>query len=1689
MDYESRSSYSLLVFTFLGEKSITNKLDFNVVDIDEEPLVNLNLLTSSISEDSSANLKLGDIEIDDPEKNGISTSIVGVDSEKVSISSNGEIMLQGALDYEQKEDLEFTVQVFDGKNTVQTPIRIQIDNVNDLTASVNLAGNHLHEGATVNSTVADINVVGDNTLSYSLSGTDSSDFSVSSDGKIKLARSLSYSSKNIYDLKLKVEGRNDSVEVPFTVIIKENEAPVISPNCPNGCNLDELTALGTTVVESSRQDNDSDSVSYSLVNNFGGKFSIDQNTGKVTLSNKLDFESQNSYNLQVRATDSKNLTDTKSIALNITNVNISPEVDFKTDGPAVSEISSQIVIREDIDTLPNNQQVILVASSNFTDSNSTFSLSGSDANKFEINDLGEVRAKDLSNVSSSGGINFDDQNAYNITITESRSDESDGVQSFTLLAQNTEEDAASVTRYSAAFNSATRQGFRASADRGQSGSGDNNSIRESILTQEDISANSAVNSVQSLGHIKEESGKTQIFTNTVDNGKNEHNVDSSDWKYEFPVESNNQKESNNFYAPYHENFNQAALLTPQDNDPNENVVQQVIQSSYFSGGTGIQTVLTHKLNSSGLGKITTVQLPTNFTYYGNTFSHINISENGYIKLANSATPIAGPSGNDVSSGQQHGVPLMYLFDAANYNSPGGRPDGFKVPTEYSGSNLSNTLFPIWSYFDAAAGDDTDIRTLWNPATGKFVIGFYNLKMADVDNNEVNVEVILDTNNGEIKFVYGDFGSEFQKLDSGSNTMIGISGDFSQDQYEQVYFCDQNEDCSNFGESDATATFADNLSRTNDRNQINSMYNASLLANHGKKKITDFSTITFSPNGSNDYSFVYNDQTSNAFLNASDDGNKAGPTFLKSEIVSSGKKGSDFSFLWMNLDKAAVNITYNTGEESNPGGYANNSPNYKDGSFGTASYASATYNLLEDQITIAGIPYATSDFNLLKTQYGSNAKRVVAFAPIPIEYTSQHKNPNLETLSLTEDKKYLKYFLPQFFSSNYLDPKFDGSDELFDFDVLQENDYCQIPGALNCTYAVNNLANRNLDNPLGTTNGAYTSQAYNDNYAWVSTALSGQGTNNFIKTNRFSGTTNYVPEGQSLWYQVFKPSGKGVGLFVQLNFNCENEGSCSSTKPSYSTQSSYLSILLSDTDSRSNMAGYNLGDTGLAITGSQYFSYQRKSARNVANDGELAINYATPQIVFGITPISCASTTDYGCFWGASSSSNNWVSPTGAMITTSDPYKTQANSQLGGDMNLGVMYAMSQNDSENSSNKNYQLGTFNQAIVKQKQIDTSGEVVESTSLDDSSNSWRSQVQSSSNTWQGYLNGFMVIDDGYNQNAEGSITLSFDNQNDRVKITSSDVQFYKLPFQGSSGESNDWFRTGNNSTLLPFSYGTQASQTLNPKSSGHFSLQFGDDETNKDKIDFAHSAYINKKVFAASLKDKSSVVRAGESNVDNNVVTQNSTDQAGALVSWDTLDNPDKDFISSGTVIPNLDYMSWGFWAMATNDIADNLYNGLFDGVDEQTAAVHLGTWFAGDLLDPADMPTNYTATFDGAAIFNVFSRLNNNSYSYVASGKANANLQFNNSGNWNGTMTISEADKYGPDQFKNWSATFNLGNNTSNVFDTAFACESSGGSSICSALRGALYGPKNNLEMGAQFMYSKESQDSIYMAEGISVLSD
>ena len=43
-----------------------------------------------------------------------------------------------------------------------------------------------------------------------------------------------------------------------------------------------------------------------------------------------------------------------------------------------------------------------------------------------------------------------------------------------------------------------------------------------------------------------------------------------------------------------------------------------------------------------------------------------------------------------------------------------------------------------------------------------------------------------------------------------------------------------------------------------------------------------------------------------------------------------------------------------------------------------------------------------------------------------------------------------------------------------------------------------------------------------------------------------------------------------------------------------------------------------------------------------------------------------------------------------------------------------------------------------------------------------------------------------------------------------------------------------------------------------------------------------------------------------------------DNVGALVSWETIDEKDRDFMSDNSTEPSLEYMSWGVWGMAMTD---------------------------------------------------------------------------------------------------------------------------------------------------------------------------
>ena len=79
--------------------------------------------------------------------------------------------------------------------------------------------------------------------------------------------------------------------------------------------------------------------------------------------------------------------------------------------------------------------------------------------------------------------------------------------------------------------------------------------------------------------------------------------------------------------------------------------------------------------------------------------------------------------------------------------------------------------------------------------------------------------------------------------------------------------------------------------------------------------------------------------------------------------------------------------------------------------------------------------------------------------------------------------------------------------------------------------------------LGVGNNASACNTYDNYYDFSSIALD---SSDMLDTSRFNGSTNELPEGQSMWWQVLNPSGVGVGLWAQISLKDSYDGASGST---------------------------------------------------------------------------------------------------------------------------------------------------------------------------------------------------------------------------------------------------------------------------------------------------------------------------------------------------------------------------------------------------------------------------------------------------------------------------------------------------------------------------------------------------------------
>ncbi len=97
----------------------------------------------------------------------------------------------------------------------------------------------------------------------------------------------------------------------------------------NSVTIAENSANGTVVARAGSRDLDTgspDTVTYSLTNNAGGRFAINATTGVITVADGslLNFETNTSHTIIIRATDSLNATLDRTFVIGVTNANEAP---------------------------------------------------------------------------------------------------------------------------------------------------------------------------------------------------------------------------------------------------------------------------------------------------------------------------------------------------------------------------------------------------------------------------------------------------------------------------------------------------------------------------------------------------------------------------------------------------------------------------------------------------------------------------------------------------------------------------------------------------------------------------------------------------------------------------------------------------------------------------------------------------------------------------------------------------------------------------------------------------------------------------------------------------------------------------------------------------------------------------------------------------------------------------------------------------------------------------------------------------------------------------------------------------------------------------------------------------------------------------------------------------------------------
>ncbi|MEL6979804.1 MAG: cadherin domain-containing protein, partial [Pseudomonadota bacterium] len=240
-----------------------------------------------------------------------------------------------ALDYETATSHSITIQSSDGVNTASQTVAISVTDENDVGQVFTSGGAATTSEAAADTavlytaTTTDVDTTGE-TITYSLTDDAGGLFEIdAATGEVSLAagRALDYETATSHSITIQSsDGVNTGAQTVLLTVTDHDEfdvTPVLDAN--GGANsVSEAAANGAMVGITARAvDADgTDSVSYSLTDDAGGRFAIDASTGVVTIADAslISFEDATSHSITVRATSTDGSTSSQSYSIAVTDV-------------------------------------------------------------------------------------------------------------------------------------------------------------------------------------------------------------------------------------------------------------------------------------------------------------------------------------------------------------------------------------------------------------------------------------------------------------------------------------------------------------------------------------------------------------------------------------------------------------------------------------------------------------------------------------------------------------------------------------------------------------------------------------------------------------------------------------------------------------------------------------------------------------------------------------------------------------------------------------------------------------------------------------------------------------------------------------------------------------------------------------------------------------------------------------------------------------------------------------------------------------------------------------------------------------------------------------------------------------------------------------------------------------------------